>query len=266
MSQLKNHLELFQYLPQTNCRDCGLPTCLAFAVAVIKGEKSLDACPHLDRSALEGVEIEAGKPSPQEEEQAQALAQLRAKVQDVEFSPDAASRLGAALKEDALNIKCLGRDFFVHGQGMVTSQCHTNTWITVPLLNYVLTSGGREPAGEWVLLKDLPGGADWARLFRQRCEEPLRKVADHYTDLFKDMVEVFGGRREQALDSDVAVVLHPLPKVPVLIAYWEPEEGMDSVLNVMFDRTATDNLSIESIYSLAAGMALMFERVAQTHG
>jgi hypothetical protein len=34
----------------------------------------------------------------------------------------------------------------------------------------------------------------------------------------------------------------------------------------MFDRTATDNLSIESIYSLGAGLALMFERVAQTHG
>ena len=61
-------------------------------------------------------------------------------------------------------------------------------------------------------------------------------------------------------------MLLPLPKVPMLINYWEPEDGLGSSLNIFFDDTAEDNLSIESIYSLGTGSVVMFEKVAQRHG
>ncbi len=41
-------LEILRLLPKTNCRQCGLPTCLVFAAQVSEGLKSLVACPGLE--------------------------------------------------------------------------------------------------------------------------------------------------------------------------------------------------------------------------
>ena len=40
-------LDVFKILPQTNCGDCGQPTCLAFATRVIKEGEDLEKCPYL---------------------------------------------------------------------------------------------------------------------------------------------------------------------------------------------------------------------------
>ena len=37
-------LEIFSYLPRTNCKACGEPTCLAFAVKLLLGESNLSKC------------------------------------------------------------------------------------------------------------------------------------------------------------------------------------------------------------------------------
>jgi len=36
--------DIVNFLPKTNCRDCGLPTCFAFAMAIMKGQKRLKDC------------------------------------------------------------------------------------------------------------------------------------------------------------------------------------------------------------------------------
>jgi len=51
-------LEIYKNLPKTNCKDCGFPTCLAFAMQLAQKKKSLDDCPHVTeegRAALEGA-------------------------------------------------------------------------------------------------------------------------------------------------------------------------------------------------------------------
>ncbi|MEK7477234.1 MAG: acetyl-CoA decarbonylase/synthase complex subunit gamma [Candidatus Coatesbacteria bacterium] len=40
-------LAIYKHLPKTNCKDCGVPTCLAFAMKVAAGQASLDDCKHL---------------------------------------------------------------------------------------------------------------------------------------------------------------------------------------------------------------------------
>ena len=41
--------DIVNSLPKTNCRDCGLPTCFAFAVALLKGQKRLSDCSALSK-------------------------------------------------------------------------------------------------------------------------------------------------------------------------------------------------------------------------
>ncbi len=41
-------LDVLRLLPRTNCGECGVPTCLAFAIQVIRGASAIDECPRYD--------------------------------------------------------------------------------------------------------------------------------------------------------------------------------------------------------------------------
>lgn len=44
-------LDIFKKLPKTNCKDCGFPTCLAFAMQLAAKKVELDKCPHASEEA-----------------------------------------------------------------------------------------------------------------------------------------------------------------------------------------------------------------------
>ncbi|MBN1411403.1 MAG: acetyl-CoA decarbonylase/synthase complex subunit gamma [Spirochaetales bacterium] len=44
-------MDIYKQLPKTNCKDCGLPTCMAFAMQVAAKQKNLTDCPHLSDQA-----------------------------------------------------------------------------------------------------------------------------------------------------------------------------------------------------------------------
>jgi len=55
-------LEIFKQLPKTNCKDCGQPTCLAFAMQLASGKASLDQCPHVSDAAKEALDSASAPP------------------------------------------------------------------------------------------------------------------------------------------------------------------------------------------------------------
>ena len=44
-------LQIFKLLPKTNCKKCGMPTCLAFAMALAQKKTELDKCPDASEEA-----------------------------------------------------------------------------------------------------------------------------------------------------------------------------------------------------------------------
>jgi acetyl-CoA decarbonylase/synthase complex subunit gamma len=44
-------IEIFKLLPKTNCKQCGVPTCLAFAMNLAAGKAELSACPFVSEEA-----------------------------------------------------------------------------------------------------------------------------------------------------------------------------------------------------------------------
>jgi len=54
-------IEIFKMLPKTNCKECGYPTCLAFAMALASGKAELDACPYVSEEVKEKL-AEASAP------------------------------------------------------------------------------------------------------------------------------------------------------------------------------------------------------------
>jgi hypothetical protein len=266
MAQLNNPMEIFKLLDKSNCRKCNELTCLAFAAAVFKGQKQLAECPNLESEIIERYGGKAANQMTLAQEQNESIEQLKRKISTIDLA-SSAQRLGANFSDEKLTIKCLGKDLSVDTKGHIMTDIHVHSWITIPVLNYIIDGAGIPVSGKWVPFRELKGGKTWYRLFGQRCEKPLKKVADTYTDLFEDMIRLFNGRQvENHYASDISLVLHPLPKVPILICYWKPEDGLESDLNIFFDSTAEENLNIESIYILGTGLVMMFEKLALRHG
>lgn len=44
-------LDIYKLLPKKNCKECGDPTCLTFAMKLASGKADIDLCPYLDESA-----------------------------------------------------------------------------------------------------------------------------------------------------------------------------------------------------------------------
>lgn len=44
-------IQIFKLLPKTNCKECGYPTCLAFAMALAAGKAELEKCPTISDEA-----------------------------------------------------------------------------------------------------------------------------------------------------------------------------------------------------------------------
>lgn len=55
-------IQIFKLLPKTNCGECGVPTCLAFAMNLASGKAELEKCPHVSEDSKEKLSSESAPP------------------------------------------------------------------------------------------------------------------------------------------------------------------------------------------------------------
>ncbi len=55
-------IQIFKMLPNTNCQECGVPTCMAFAMKLAAGQAELDSCPYVSDEAREKLEEASAPP------------------------------------------------------------------------------------------------------------------------------------------------------------------------------------------------------------
>ena len=257
-------LDVYKILPQSNCGKCQLPSCLAFAAAIVAGSRRLAECPALDQDIAAGFSGRYQKPGLKEENQAEFIDKLQAKMAALDLER-VAPLIGATVKGESIVINSLGKDFVLDRQGKMSSECHIIPWVLVPLLSCITHKTHAEISGSWVSFREIPGGIEWQGLFTSRCEEPLRRLADANPDLLTDLIGLFMGKAVDWYEADIALILYPLPKIPLLICYQGPEGDLHSKLTIFFDASCSTNLHIKSIYTLCSGLVQMFAKIAEHH-
>jgi acetyl-CoA decarbonylase/synthase complex subunit gamma len=55
-------IEIYKYLPKTNCKKCGFPTCLAFAMKVAQKQADISLCPELSEESRQILEAASRPP------------------------------------------------------------------------------------------------------------------------------------------------------------------------------------------------------------
>ncbi len=260
-----NAMDILKLLPRTNCKSCHEPTCLVFAVNVFNGNKDISNCPYISREIADRFQFKVKRQDDAGEQLLENINELKRKILEIDFS-EAAIRTGAEIFNDSMVIKVFGKDVRIEKNANLASDIHLHPWIVIPILNYAMNCSGTELTGKWVSMRDLKGGLPWNGLFEQRCEKPLRRIIDNHPELFEFMTQIFNARNvTDDTDADVSIVLTPLPRLPILIRYWQQEEGMESSLGIFFDSSAQENLDLDSIYAMGSGLVRMFEKIAHTH-
>ncbi|MBF0319435.1 MAG: DUF3786 domain-containing protein [Nitrospirae bacterium] len=240
-----NTIELYKELPKTNCGDCGQKTCMAFAIAIIKGSSTLQMCPHLDINTLDRLSSSVTKLDVTES-MFDKLKEETAKLDLIKAAP----AVGAAIMPDGITIKCLGKDFTVRHDGSVETDGTVNLWIKILLLIYIKTGDASEPANDWVSFDRLKMGIVKIGAFKKECEIPLTGMFIKDYQSAVAAIKSLGAVEAEGQPSTAAWKLYLLPKIPVLILYWQGDEEFPSEVKVLFDSTAERYLDIESLVFL----------------
>lgn len=257
-------LDIYRVLEQSNCRRCQLPSCLAFAAAVVAGSKKLVDCPLLDSATAARLSKSLKTRVELEPDQAEFIDRLEKNIGSLNLR-ELAPVLGGRYVADKLIISSLGKDFFVDAAGQVTSECHIIPWLKAPLLSYIVNPVHQDITGNWISFRELNGGKEWQNLFTSRCEHVLKDIADEHPDLFTDLIELFKGQASSALQADISLILYPLPHFPILICYQAPDADLESELTLFFDSCCGVNLHIKAIFTLCSGLVQMFAKIAKIH-
>ena len=253
-------MEVLKNLPRTNCGDCGQPTCLAFATHVIKEGEDLDKCPHLtgagaDMGQAVRAQQEAGV-GRRRESVAISLEVLQEKVAPLDFAA-LAEGLGATYGEEA-GRPYLSLIYFGHRLQVFKDELRYppgvtgDPWDAILLYNYIAAQGQEPVAGRWIAYNSLPNSVSKSKTLA-RLEQ---KLADHFAGQaarLKQRIDELGGEMVAVgEDADVQAAFWPLPKVPLLLLFWdaEAEEGFAPQAHWLFDASVTHYLDLEAMLFL----------------
>lgn len=251
-------------LPQTNCGDCGYRSCMAFAGMVVSEKLSLENCPHLDAETIQRCsrELEAqysqGKWLKRDmAEDALFWARQGSAAVDIANLPE---RIGGKIVERA-GQKVLELPYFndvvrISPEGISKSDGSEITRNEQVFLYIHMARGGSvEPSGNWKSLKEFPNTVSKVVSMKAHVEAPLKeKFSGNPTALAKRAREIGGmDRTGDYGTADLAFLFQVLPRVPVMLVFWdaEPEDGFEAEVRLLFDQTITEHLDIESIMFLS---------------
>ncbi|MFO8085787.1 MAG: DUF3786 domain-containing protein [Desulfobacterales bacterium] len=258
-------IDIYQkLLPKTNCGECGYRTCLAFASMVVSEKLPLKNCPYIPAEKIEDARKELEKQYAEGKWTRRDMAQDALKWAKERAASMQISDLQKRIGGEIVNIK--GNqvlelpyfDNFIHispGQIVKKDGSSLTRWEQVFLFNHMAQGGSGLPSGNWKGLVDFPNTVSKIKSMKKHVEDPLVQRFSGKIDELREKAVNFGGRLifEADINADVAILFNPLPRIPVMLLFWDenPEDGYGAEVKLLFDETIIDHLDIESIMFLS---------------
>jgi hypothetical protein len=173
---------------------------------------------------------------------------------------DLPERIGGQLVDrdgrPVLELPYFNHSIFISGE---TVTHHDGTplthWEQVFIFNHMAQGGRSHPTGKWKGLVEFPNTISKIKSMKRHVEEPLKETFKGKTQQLRDAAARLGGQdltREMG-SADVALHFQVLPRVPVMLMFWnaDAEDDFEAEAKLLFDETITDHLDIESIMFLS---------------
>ncbi|WP_449245085.1 DUF3786 domain-containing protein [Desulfobacca acetoxidans] len=253
-------LQLFKHLPQTNCGDCGYPTCLAFATQVVVEGADPTNCPHLSDEAkqLSGTirEQQQQGVGRRRDKLAIALKFLQEKVAPLDFAT-LATGLGAICGEEEqrpyLELTYFGQTVRIFKDEVrYPAGTAENPWDAILLYNYIASQAKRPPCGQWVKFEGLPHSVSKSKTLH-RLQRQLAAALSGKKELLAQRALTLGAQPASVSeDADLQFIFRPLPHLPLLLIFHdaEAEENFAAEAHFLFDAQVMNYLDLESLLFL----------------
>jgi hypothetical protein len=251
-------------LPKTNCKDCGFSTCMAFASMVVSEKLPIANCPHLSPEVIEKCQKEldaqyaAGKWLKRDMAQ-DALAWAKEKSASMAIV-DLPSRIGGKLVDmdgtPALELSYFNDVIYI-SKDRITKNDGTELtrWEQVFIYNHMAQGGKTDPAGKWKAFAEFPNTVSKVKSMISHVEIPLiERFKGKTAELLAAAARIGGiDKASESVKADAAVLFVALPKVPVMLMFWDEvaSDGFEAQVKLLFDETVTQHLDIESIMFLS---------------
>ncbi|MBI5844582.1 MAG: DUF3786 domain-containing protein [Deltaproteobacteria bacterium] len=260
-------------LPRTNCGDCGYSTCMAFAASVVADRHPLAGCPHLSLEIL-------AKCQPELEEQYAKNRWTRRDMQAdaLAFAMERAAKIGMAELparlggepatgpegEPAVKLPYWGGFVMITEKGVTDAGGKELSRLEQTFLyNHVAMGGSRVPKGRWIGFEEIPNTVSKQKSMRSNITEPLVRAFSGRLDLMAEKALAAGGENRTGGEhnADLAYFFRPLPKVPLMLLFWDAAEGdgMEAAAKILMDETITEHLDIESMLFLCEHLVGLLE-------
>lgn len=120
-------------------------------------------------------------------------------------------------------------------------------------MNHLAQGGWKKPSGVWKGFIEFPNTVSKAVTMEKAVEKPLAARFAGKTTELRQRAKALGAADLTVTDgsAQLALLLTPLPRVPVALLFWDGGGDFPAQTKLMFDETVTEHLDIESIVFLS---------------
>jgi len=120
-----------------------------------------------------------------------------------------------------------------------------SSWRQALFLHYLRTADGQPLADRWVSLREIEGGRFYHQAFQGYSGDRVAKHFGNDIEGFRRAAKKAGGERRDL--GDAAYSFLALPRVPLVVIYWEGNEEFSPTARVLFDASAGHYLPVDGL-------------------
>jgi hypothetical protein len=170
-----------------------------------------------------------------------------------------APRLGGSLREGIARVPVFAVDCEVRTDRSYQNGRPLDVVGSIIVGQYLLLAGSGVNTGAWLPYRDLKGGAQFAHHIKIYIEDPLaRCYSGKAQDLAHSLERLSAVPCKEGMVADVALVVRPVPRVPVLCLFSDADDEFPAAFRFLFDSSAPAYLDLES---LAAALHYIYQKI-----
>lgn len=136
------------------------------------------------------------------------------------------------------------------------------TYLQAMLLYYFATCDGTPASGQWIAFSELPDGRFYTQAFQGYTGVPLAQAFGEDLMAFSQAAEACLGERRYAF-GDIAYAFQALPRVALLVVFWQGDEDFSSTCQVLFDSSVSHFLPTDACAILGSHIARQLIKAAR---
>jgi hypothetical protein len=172
-----------------------------------------------------------------------------------------ANRLGGTGDADQASVPVFGIPRDVRLDGVYQDGRRLDIIGSILTVRYLLQSGDHKITNLWLPYRDLKDGAQFSSYIKIHIEDRIAESFAGKTSLLRTRFDALKATPWSGeIQADLSVVVHPLPRVPVLCLFTDRDEEFPASFQFFFDSSASSYLDLEA---LAAALEYIYMKITE---